>query len=79
MALAKRVGRAGATFPAVFNAANEQAVDAFHEGRLSFLGIVDLIERVVDRHEPPATLTRDSLAEAEAWARRTADEIIAAR
>ena len=36
--LAKQVGRAGGTYPAVFNAANEQAVDAFHEGRLSFLG-----------------------------------------
>ena len=36
--LAKKVGRAGGTYPAVFNAANEQAVDAFHEGRLSFLG-----------------------------------------
>lgn len=74
--LAKRVGRAGGTFPAVFNAANEQAVDAFHEGRLSFLGIVDLIERVVDAHEAPVSLTRESLAEAEAWARRTADALI---
>ena len=76
--LAKAVGRAGRTFPAVFNAANEQAVDAFHEGRLSFLGIVDLIQRVVDAHEPPAELTRESLAEAELWARRTADARIAA-
>jgi len=75
--LAKRVGRAGGTFPAVFNAANEQAVDAFHEGRLSFLGIVELIERVVDAHEAPASLTRESLAEAEDWARRTADALIA--
>ncbi len=75
--LAKQVGRAGATFPAVFNAANEQAVDAFHEGRLSFLGIVDLIDRVVDAHEAPGALTRESLAEAEAWARRTADALIA--
>lgn len=75
--LAKRVGRAGGTYPAVFNAANEQAVDAFHEGRLSFVGIVDLIERVVDLHEAPAVLTRESLAEAEAWARRTADAAIA--
>ena len=48
--LAKAVGRAGATFPAVYNAANEQAVDAFHEGRLPFLGIVDTISRVVDAH-----------------------------
>ena len=50
--LAKKVGRAGGTYPAVFNAANEQAVDAFHEGRLSFLGIVELIDRVVESHEP---------------------------
>ena len=76
--LAKRVGRAGRTYPAVFNAANEQAVDAFHEGRLSFLGIVDTVDRVVDQHEPPDELTRESLADAEAWARRTADALIAA-
>ncbi len=75
--LAKRVGRAGATYPAVFNAANEQAVDAFHEGRLPFLGIVDTIARVVDAHEPPAELTRETLAEAERWARDSADRLIA--
>ena len=77
VALAKAVGRAGRTFPAVYNAANEQAVDAFHEGRLSFLGIVDTIARVVDAHEPPETLTVDSLLDAEQWARRTADRLIA--
>jgi 1-deoxy-D-xylulose-5-phosphate reductoisomerase len=76
--LAKQVGRAGGTYPAVFNAANEQAVDAFHEGRLAFLAIVDTVARVVDAHEAPDALTRDSLSEAEAWARRTADEAIAA-
>ena len=78
VALAKAVGRAGATFPAVYNAANEQAVHAFHEGRLSFLGIVDTIARVVDAHEPPDTLTVESLADAETWARHTADRLIAA-
>ncbi|HCS60660.1 MAG TPA: 1-deoxy-D-xylulose-5-phosphate reductoisomerase [Microbacterium sp.] len=78
VALAKSVGRAGRTFPAVFNAANEQAVDAFHEGRLSFLGIVDTIARVVDAHESPDQLSVESLAEAEAWARATADQIIGA-
>ncbi|MEV4687801.1 1-deoxy-D-xylulose-5-phosphate reductoisomerase [Microbacterium sp. LWH3-1.2] len=76
--LAKQVGRAGGTYPAVFNAANEQAVDAFHEGRLSFLGIIDVIERVVDKHEAPDTLTRAALADAEDWARRKADRVIAA-
>ncbi|WP_194408983.1 1-deoxy-D-xylulose-5-phosphate reductoisomerase [Microbacterium cremeum] len=76
--LAKQVGRAGGTYPAVFNAANEQAVDAFHEGRLGFLGIVDTVSRVVDAHEAPAALTRDALTEAERWARETADKVIAA-
>ncbi|MGO2668525.1 MAG: 1-deoxy-D-xylulose-5-phosphate reductoisomerase, partial [Microbacterium gubbeenense] len=64
-------------YPAVFNAANEQAVDAFHEGRLSFLGIVETIEAVVDRHDAPTDLTLESLADAEAWARATADQLIA--
>ncbi|MGV9195057.1 1-deoxy-D-xylulose-5-phosphate reductoisomerase [Microbacterium sp. MC2] len=77
--LAKQVGRAGGTFPAVFNAANEQAVDAFHEGRLDFLGIVDTVARVVDAHEAPAVLDRAGLAEAERWARAAADQAIAAR
>lgn len=75
--LAKHVGRAGGTHPAVFNAANEQAVDAFHEGRIGFPGIVETIERVLDAHSAPADLTRDSLAEAERWARETADRMIA--
>ncbi|WP_417508427.1 1-deoxy-D-xylulose-5-phosphate reductoisomerase [Microbacterium sp.] len=75
--LAKSVGRAGGTFPAVFNAANEQAVEAFHEGRLPFLGIVDTIARVVDAHDAPGTLTIESLTHAEDWARRTADSLIA--
>ena len=75
--LAKQVGRAGRTYPAVFNAANEQAVDAFHAGRLPFLGIVETVERIVEAHEPPAELTRESLADAERWARDAADAAIA--
>jgi len=77
VALAKRVGQAGGTYPAVFNAANEQAVEAFHDGRLPFLGIVDTVQRVVEAHEAPAELTRESLAEAERWAREAADRAIA--
>jgi 1-deoxy-D-xylulose-5-phosphate reductoisomerase len=76
--LAKQVGTAGRTYPAVFNAANEQAVDAFHDGRLPFTGIVDTVARVVDAHDPPGGLTRESLAEAESWARRAADAAISA-
>ncbi|MFC3397470.1 1-deoxy-D-xylulose-5-phosphate reductoisomerase [Microbacterium amylolyticum] len=74
--LARQVGEAGRTFPAVYNAANEQAVEAFHEGRISFVDIVDTISAVVDAHDAPAQLTIASLADAEAWARRTADQRI---
>lgn len=76
--LAKQVGRAGSTFPAVFNAANEEAVEAFHDGRIGFLGIVDTVSATVDAHEAPAELTVESLSEAERWARERAQRIISA-
>jgi 1-deoxy-D-xylulose-5-phosphate reductoisomerase len=75
--LAKLVGRAGSTYPAVFNAANEQAVAAFHAGRIEFLDIVDTIKRVVESHEADGQLSLESLAAAEAWARAAADTLIA--
>ncbi|WP_185277376.1 1-deoxy-D-xylulose-5-phosphate reductoisomerase [Leifsonia shinshuensis] len=79
VALAKRVGSAGGTYPAVFNAANEQAVAAFHAGAIGYLDIVATVERVVDEHEPSGELTLESLAEAERWARATADAHLAGR
>ncbi|THG32397.1 1-deoxy-D-xylulose-5-phosphate reductoisomerase [Naasia lichenicola] len=80
VALAKRVGVAGGSFPAVFNAANEQAVSAFHAGRIGFLDIVDIITEAVDTHvEPDGDLTLEVLLDVEAAARRRADGLIAAR
>jgi 1-deoxy-D-xylulose-5-phosphate reductoisomerase len=74
VALAKEVGAAGSTFPAVFNAANEQAVLAFHAGRIGYLDIVDTIRAVIDVHEPAGRiLTLDGVLEAERWARAEAD------
>jgi 1-deoxy-D-xylulose-5-phosphate reductoisomerase len=74
--LAKQVGRAGATWPAVFNAANEQAVHAFHEGRVGYLGILDTVREVVERHDAgPSTL--EGVLEAERWARAEADALLA--
>ncbi|MGR0320098.1 1-deoxy-D-xylulose-5-phosphate reductoisomerase [Agromyces sp. ZXT2-3] len=76
--LAKQVGRAGGEYPAVFNAANEQAVAAFHARRIGFTEIVDTVRAVVDAHEAPSgALTVESLAEAERMARRAADLRIA--
>jgi 1-deoxy-D-xylulose-5-phosphate reductoisomerase len=76
--LAREAGEAGGTAPAVFNAANEQCVEAFLQGRLPFLGIVDTIGQVVAENRGP----RDSafgiqdVLDADAWARRRAVELI---
>lgn len=75
--LARQVGSAGLTYPAVYNAANEQAVEAFHAGRIGFNQIVDLIDRVVEAHEPEAELSLESVLRAEKWARDRADAQIA--
>jgi len=78
VALAKRVGAAGGTYPAVFNAANEQAVQAFHARRIPYLSILAVVERVVDQHEPASgALTLDGVLEAERWARDAADRLLA--
>ena len=69
VALARKVAKLGSTFPAVYNAANEEAVEAFHAGRIRFTQIVDVIERVVDAHETPHELTLESVLSAEVWAR----------
>jgi len=76
VSLAKAVGRAGVTFPAVFNAANEQAVLAFHAGKIGYLDIVDTVQRVVDAHEA-GELSIGGLADAEGWARAEADRLVA--
>ncbi|MGI5951701.1 MAG: 1-deoxy-D-xylulose-5-phosphate reductoisomerase [Brooklawnia sp.] len=82
--LARHCGRAGGTAPAVFNAANEVCVDAFCEGKLSFLGIVDTVSQIVAEHlagtsdEPGARHVADVglsvpvVLAADAWARSRA-------
>lgn len=77
VALARQVGSAGRTYPAVYNAANEECVSAFLGGRIRFLDIVDTIERVVGDHVPPAGPLglRDVLA-ADAWARERARDVL---
>ncbi|MEY3274725.1 MAG: hypothetical protein RLZZ279_857, partial [Actinomycetota bacterium] len=67
--LARQVGKAASTYPAVYNAANEEAVEAFHRNKIGFNQIVDVIQRVVDAHEPEGELSIDSVLAAERWAR----------
>ncbi len=80
VALAKRVGTAGGTRPAVFNAANEQAVHAFHGGRLRFTEIVPLIEAALDEvPEAVGPVDRAAVLDADRLAREAADRLIARR
>ncbi|WP_405475344.1 1-deoxy-D-xylulose-5-phosphate reductoisomerase [Paenarthrobacter ilicis] len=74
--LAKDAAKQGSTFPAVFNAANEEAVQAFHAGRIRFTDIVDTVGSVLSEHSGSSELTVESVLDAEAWARaRTHDRL----
>ncbi len=76
--LARSAGERGGTAPAVYNAANEVAVDAFHEGRLSFPDIVATVSRILDTHDVPSRehFTVDDVLAADAWARAEASALI---
>ncbi|MGY4542967.1 1-deoxy-D-xylulose-5-phosphate reductoisomerase [Arthrobacter sp. UYNi723] len=75
--LAKDAAKQGSTFPAVFNAANEEAVMAFHSGRIRFTEIVDIIDAVLSEHSGSSGLTLESVLDAEDWARTRAHERLA--
>jgi len=77
--LARQVGEAGGTYPAVYNAANEVAVAAFHEGRIGFLAIVDTVARVVEAHDGSRhdASSVEGVLRADAWARAHAAAVIA--
>jgi 1-deoxy-D-xylulose-5-phosphate reductoisomerase len=83
--LGREAGAAGGCAPAVYNAANEELVDAFHSGSVGFLGIVDTIADVLhewldDRHTAHGTPgTVEDVEQAEAWARGRARDIIGRR
>ncbi|MCU1436614.1 MAG: 1-deoxy-D-xylulose 5-phosphate reductoisomerase [Pseudarthrobacter sp.] len=75
--LAKDAAKQGSTYPAVFNAANEEAVLAFHAGRIRFTDIVDTIDAVLSEHPGSSELTLESVLDAEGWARTRAHERLA--
>jgi 1-deoxy-D-xylulose-5-phosphate reductoisomerase len=77
--LAYRVGGLGLTFPAVMNAANEVAVMAFLDGKIPLPRIVEIVQTIVDQHEPPSVVSVVHIERADAWARRRAMEIIETR
>jgi 1-deoxy-D-xylulose-5-phosphate reductoisomerase len=74
--LGYEAGRASGTMPAVMNAANEVAVNAFLEERIAFQSIARVIEEVMTRHVPGAVSSLEMVLEADAWARSQAEEIL---
>jgi len=80
LGLAFAAGRAGGTVPAAFNAANEEAVDAFRAGHLQFTGISDVLARILEEADHVRSNPRDieDVWATEEWARSRAREIIAA-
>jgi len=70
--LARRAGEVGGTLPAVLNAANEVAVEAFVNGKINFPQITETVRRTMDAHKVVSHPTLEQILEADAWARREA-------
>ncbi len=77
LALARSAGERGGTYPCAFNAANEIAVAAFLEGRLSFLGIADVVAEALATVDGSPARDLPELVEADADARRAASQGVA--
>ncbi|HEY2064623.1 MAG TPA: 1-deoxy-D-xylulose-5-phosphate reductoisomerase [Gemmatimonadaceae bacterium] len=75
LALGMQAGRAGGAAPAVFNAANEQAVALFLDGAIRFGDIARAIDSALDRHGDAPAGSRDAILAADAQARRHVQEL----
>lgn len=73
--LARQAAQYGGTYPSVLVGADEEAVALFLAGQLSFPGIAELIEAVLERHQPVAQPDIPAILETTAWARQTAREL----
>jgi len=74
--LALEAAKEGKTYPAVLNTANELAVEAFLNQKISFLSIPKLIEVVLSDHTPVRVRELKNVKEAERWARLKTGELI---
>lgn len=76
LALAYDACATGETLPAVLNAANEIAVEAFLTERVPFVAIPDVIKQTMDKHTVATRPTIPDILEADRWARKTAEVIL---
>jgi 1-deoxy-D-xylulose-5-phosphate reductoisomerase len=75
LGLAREAGERGGTYPCVYNAANEVAVEAFLGGRISFLDIADAVEEALAAADGAPARDLDELVQADAEARRAAEKV----
>lgn len=76
LALAYESIRQGGNMPCVVNAANEVVNEAFRQGRCTYLGMADVIEKTMERVAFDAAPTFETYVETDAAARRMANELI---
>jgi 1-deoxy-D-xylulose-5-phosphate reductoisomerase len=69
LSLARKAGELGGTYPCAYNAANEEAVSAFLDGRIGFLDIPALVGDVLERVDGSEARDLDELREADGRAR----------
>lgn len=74
--LAFEVGRKGGFYPAIYNAANEMAVYAFLENKISFTGIFDTVYKVLENVDNSMSFTLENLLLQDQWARKKAKELL---
>jgi 1-deoxy-D-xylulose-5-phosphate reductoisomerase len=70
LTFAEQAANTGGSMPTVMNAANEIAVSLFLAGEISFTGIMDLIENVMQNHKMNTNPSLDDIIEADAWGRK---------
>ena len=77
--LARRAGEEGGTLPAVLNAANEVAVEAFCNQEIGFTNICETVAATMDAHEAIKSPSLEKILEADSWARKTARSLLSAK
>ena len=78
LTLARRAGEIGGTLPAVLNAANEVAVEAFLQGTIGFTYIPEVVRHTLDRHQVRPHPTLEEILNADDWARNEAARAVSA-
>lgn len=76
LALAFEAGRVGGTAPAWLNAANEVAVGAFLDGRITWIQIAEVLKACMDRHDGTPATTADVVMEVDRRSRATARDVL---